>query len=1009
MPDAPARPHASLPHQPGRHPSRTATGAAREGDSPDALDCPQHLSFTVRFHGDLDTVALDRACDAVLNRHQALRGVFRDGSGAPGPGSAAALLRLVVEEAGPEVPGSEVAASSDAPPGPLGRLVLRRTGPREHRLLVAVPRQVFDSRSVELFVADLAVCYRARVEGREPVLPALAEAEPPDAREARIAAALPRAERYWAEHPVTDEVTLPGADRTEPGTRPGTRTGFRMPAELRDRLAAVADRIGVSRYELLVASVHALLFRYGNTAPVTALDIDTRTPDQRDLVGAHANELPLRSEPESGLPFADFARRVGSGLRELQTVREVPLGRVRPEAEPGAEPGAAPAPVQLAYHRETPVPRFAGAEATVDRHPPAGPVRHTLQISVADGTDGLDVVLRYPADPVTENTVRSVARHWRSLLGHVANEPGTALADLPLLGREETDALLAEGCGTTVPPSARTVPELVAAQAARTPDAVAVVHAGRQLTYAQLDTAAARLADGLRRKGIGPGALVAVRASRTERLLVGLLGVLKAGAAYVPLDPEYPADRLDFITTDSRAALELTDADLVAVTEDSGEPERAVPQPPAPGDLAYVIYTSGSTGRPKGVQIEHGSLVNLLLAMRDLLGTGPGDRWLASASAAFDMSVPELYLALVTGGTVVMAGEAQVRQGAELRELIARQGITHMQATPTGWSMLLDAGFEAPGITAVTGGEAITPTLARRLRPKVGRLVNLYGPTETTVWSMADDIAAGADRVTIGLPLANTRVYVLDERLVPVPRGLEGDLYIAGAGLARGYLGRPELDRERFLPDPFGARGSRMYRTGDRVRRRDDGRLEFLGRGDDQIKLRGYRIELGEIESRLLAVPGVDQAAAAVREERLAGYFVGSADPGELRRALAASLPAYMVPDVFVALGSLPATPNGKLDRSALPSPAEAVAGLPFAAEGDVLETVRHIWCEVLRIPELGDTEDLFDLGGHSLTMTQISARVLDRLGVEVPLHAYFESPTVAGLAAVVAELLARE
>ncbi|WP_443054277.1 AMP-binding protein [Streptomyces sp. NBC_00271] len=276
----------------------------------------------------------------------------------------------------------------------------------------------------------------------------------------------------------------------------------------------------------------------------------------------------------------------------------------------------------------------------------------------------------------------------------------------------------------------------------------------------------------MRSKGIGSGALVEVRASRTERLLVGLLGVLKAGAAYIPLDPEYPAERLDFITGDTCAVLELGDAELSAVTEDTGEPNKPATASPEPDDLAYVIYTSGSTGRPKGVQIEHGSLVNLLLAMRDLLDARRAHRWLASASAAFDMSVPELYLPLVTGGTIVMVSETQTREGAALRELIARHEVTHMQATPTGWSMLLDVGFDAPGITAITGGEALTLTLAQRLRPKVGRLVNLYGPTETTVWSMADEIGPETDRVTIGHPLANTRVYVLDERLTPVPARL---------------------------------------------------------------------------------------------------------------------------------------------------------------------------------------------------------------------------------------------
>ncbi|WP_405883201.1 amino acid adenylation domain-containing protein [Streptomyces sp. NBC_01136] len=1003
MPDAPARPHVSLQSRPDPRPASAAQSALWFNELLEDCGAAHHLPFAVHLHGGLDVAALDRACDAVLSRHQDLSGAFEDRAGAPFLVPAAVRPRLVIEDESPEATQRHLLAPFDPVRGPLGRLVLQRIGPREHRLLVVFHQLVFDRRSAELFVADLTAFYRAEVEERKPELPALSPVEPAGGEEERIAAALPQAQRYWTENPFDDEVMLPGLERTAWGARPGESLEFRIPAGLRKQLTDVADRISVSPYELLVASVHAVLFRYGNTTPVTALDLDTRTPDQRERIGAHVSELPFSSSPEGGMPFSDFARLIRSGLGELQRVRDVPVGRVNA----GVKPGLALAPVHLTYHRGTTAPRFPGAEATVDRRPLGRTVRHTLHIALLDGPDGLDAVLQYSPESVTRGNIQSIGRHWLSVLTHIASAPGTALAELPLLDREESDSLLIDGSGAAVDHPVRTVPHLFTEQVARTPDAIAVIHADRHLTYAQLDAAAERLAGRLRSKGIGSGALVAVRASRTERLLVGLLGVLKAGAAYIPLDPEYPAERLDFITGDSRAVLELGDAELSAVTENTGEPDEAATASPAPGDLAYVIYTSGSTGRPKGVQIEHGSLVNLLLAMRDLLDARPGHRWLASASAAFDMSVPELYLALVTGGTIVMASETQTRAGAALRELIARHEVTHMQATPTGWSMLLDAGFDAPGITAITGGEALTLTLAQRLRPKVGRLVNLYGPTETTVWSMADEIGPEADRVTIGGPLANTRVYVLDERLTPVPRGIPGDLYIAGAGLARGYLRRPELDQERFLPDPFGAPASRMYRTGDRVRRRDDGRLEFLGRIDDQIKLRGYRIELGEIESRLLAVPGVDQAAATVREGRLAGYFVGSVEAGELRRALAASLPAYMVPEVFVALDALPTTPNGKLDRSALPSPPEAVA-LPSMDTGNVLETVRQIWCEVLRIPELGDTEDLFDLGGHSITMTQISARILGRLGVEVPLHAYFDAPTVEGMAAVVADLRVR-
>ncbi|MFB0619623.1 amino acid adenylation domain-containing protein [Streptomyces sp. AGS-58] len=983
-----------MPEVPADSPLIPPGGPSGDGGAVD------HLSFAVHLRGDLDVAALGRACDAVLGRHPGLGRAVEDRAGVPVLVPAATRPEPVFDRPGREDTREHITAAFDLARGPLCRLVLQSLGAAEHRLLVVAHPLVFDRPSVEVFVTDLAAFYRAETGSGDPALPELG---PDAAEEPRAGTGSPLGRWYRADDTAGADLLLPGLDGAVQDVGSDDAVRLRIPAGVRDSLQDVAERTGVTRYELLVASVHALLFRYGNTAPVTALDLDTRTPHEYPRIGAYAGELPFSSAPRGDTAFADFAREIGAALRGPHRVR----GAAPAGVAAGTRPGPAVAPVHLSYSRWTSAPDFPGLVATVDPVPAGAAVRHRLCVTLLDGPDGIDAVLQYPPGSLTGDDVRSVGRHWLSALTHAATAPDTVLAELPLLDQEERDRLLAGHDDTAVARPQTTVPDLFARQVARSPDAVAVLHADRRLTYAQLDAAATRVADRLRDRGVGPGDLVAVRASRTERLLAGLLGVLKAGAAYLPLDAEYPAERLEFILADSRAAHELGDTELAAA-EECGAPGGTARPSPAPDDLAYVIYTSGSTGRPKGVRIAHRSLVNLLLSMRDLLAARPGDRWLASASAAFDMSVPELFLPLVTGGAVVMASETQTRDGSALRALVDRQRVTHMQATPTGWAMLLDAGFTAPGITAITGGEALPLPLARRLRPKVGRLVNLYGPTEATVWSTADEIGPEPERVTIGRPLANTRAYVLDERLAPVPKGVPGDLYLAGAGLARGYLGRPELDRERFLPDPFGPPGSRMYRTGDRVRRRGDARLEFLGRADDQIKLRGHRIELGEIESRLLAVPGVDGAAAAQRDGRLVGYFVGSTSEGELRRALAASLPAYMVPEAFVALDALPVTPNGKLDRPALPSPPEEVAA-PGAAPGNLLESVRQIWCEVLRVPDLGDTEDLFDLGGHSLTMTRISARVLDRLGVEVPLHAFFDAPTVRGLAAVVAGLRARE
>ncbi|MEU7042154.1 amino acid adenylation domain-containing protein [Streptomyces varsoviensis] len=984
------------------HPARPAS-AAQSGIwfNESLADCGtvHNIAFTLRLDGDLDVEALRRACAAVLAAHRQLGCAIEDRAGVPHLVPAPVQPELVVEPERPDALRASTTAPFDLARGPLFRPVLQVIGARAHRLLITVHHIVFDGLSMETFLTDLAARYEAETAQGDPgPLPPVPE-EAADAEEARIAAKLPAARRYWAEHPPgDDDVVLPGLEGAAHGVADGATAEFRFPAGLHARLGPLAERIGVSRYELLIAAFHALLFRYGNPTPVTALDLGTRTPDQRGHIGVHVNELPFASAPEADAPFDEYARAVRAGLRELYQVRDVPLGR----AGARVRPGVALAPVTLSYRRMGPAPRFPGLDASVEWQISNHTARNALRVELTDTADGLDAMLQYPPDAMTREGAESIGRHWLSVLGHLTAAPATPLAELPLLDRDARATLLTGWNDTARRYPARTVPELIAEHAARTPDAVAVVHADRRLTYAELDADAARLAARLRARGIGPGALVAVRASRTERLLVALLGVLKAGAAYVPLDAEYPSERLTYVLEDSGAVLELTDTDLAPPAADGPPADLA---PPAPGDLAYVIYTSGSTGRPKGVRIEHRALTNLLRSVQELLGARSDATWLALTSVSFDISGLELFLPLVTGATVVVASESQTRDGAELSALAARHGVTHVQATPTGWAMLLDSGFDVPGVTALVGGEALPLAFARRLRPAVARLVNVYGPTETTIWSTAQEIGPDPDRVTIGRPLANTRVYVLDERLSPVPVGVPGDLYIAGAGLARGYVGRPDLDAERFPPDPYGRPGARMYRTGDRARYRPDGRLEFLGRSDDQIKLRGYRIELGEIESRLLAADGVDRAAVAVRDGRLVGYHVGAADAGGLRRELAAALPAYMVPEVFVALDALPTTPNGKLDRAALPEPPEAAA--PSASDGSAspLEAVREIWCEVLRLPTLGDTEDLFDLGGHSITMTQISTRILERLDVDVPLSAYFDEPTVRGIAAVVADL----
>ncbi|MGH3656515.1 MAG: non-ribosomal peptide synthetase, partial [Micromonosporaceae bacterium] len=505
-------------------------------------------------------------------------------------------------------------------------------------------------------------------------------------------------------------------------------------------------------------------------------------------------------------------------------------------------------------------------------------------------------------------------------------------------------------------------------------------------------------------------------------------------------DPDHPEERQRLVTLDSGARVLLTTTGLrdrlgwfagsVVDLDDRSGPVPATGSVPvagsapaarlAPangpvrgtgGDVAYQIYTSGSTGVPKGVAVEHRSVRNLLDSMRGILDAGPDDVWLGLTSLSFDISTLELMLPLGTGGRVVLVPDQDVNDGWALAALVRGHGVTHVQATPSSWQLLVEAEFTAPGVVALSGGEALPAPLAREIRGRVKRLYNVYGPTETTIWSTLAELSGEAGAVSIGRPLGNTRCYVLDEAGDPSPVGVPGELLIGGAGLARGYPGRPGLTAQRFVPDPYGPRGGRLYRTGDRVRWQPDGMLTFLGRTDGQVKLRGHRIELGEIESVLLAMPDVARAAVVVREDvpgdrKLVGYLtpaaVASPDAAQLRRDLAARLPAHMVPSALVVLETLPRTPNGKLDRVALPAPSRE-RPVPRGDTGDpVAEAVSRIWCEVLGLEQVGLDEDLFDLGGHSLTITQIAARIRDRLGADVPLHVFYDESTVSAIAAAV-------
>ncbi|HEX8811067.1 MAG TPA: amino acid adenylation domain-containing protein, partial [Terracidiphilus sp.] len=587
---------------------------------------------------------------------------------------------------------------------------------------------------------------------------------------------------------------------------------------------------------------------------------------------------------------------------------------------------------------------------------------------------------------------------------------------------------LVEWNATPSEPRAKSLPEWFEARVEQTPDAIAVEDEQSEVSYAELNRRANRLARHLRGLGVGPERLVGICSSRSQAMMVALLAVLKAGGAYVPLDPAYPQERLRYMLQDSGVEVLLTEQGLLAGlpphpghticldrderqwAEQSGENLGEAAQA---ANLAYVIYTSGSTGKPKGVQISQGALVNLLGSMQQEPGLGSEDRLLAVTTLSFDIAALELFLPLLTGARLVLASGETARDGVRLQGRLREAGITVMQATPATWRLLLETGWTGDGKLRIwCGGEALGRDLAEQLLLRCGALWNMYGPTETTIWSAVERIESGTGPVRIGLPVANTEFYVLDGNLQLLPVGVVGELHIGGRGLARGYLRQEELTAQKFIAHPFSAQaGSRLYKTGDLVRRMGDGRLEFLGRLDEQVKVRGFRIELGEIESALSQHAGVKAAVVEARvdglqEKQLVAYVVpqGTVAAEDLRTALRQRLPEYMVPSQFVFLSSLPLTPNGKVNRRALPGPEPAgtKAAEKRMPPRDAREKkLAEIWAAVLGVSPIGIHDNFFDLGGHSLLAAKLISSIEKVMGERLSLADVFRTPTIAQMASL--------
>ncbi|MFI6107831.1 amino acid adenylation domain-containing protein [Streptomyces sp. NPDC051310] len=1000
----------------------------------DQLDpgSPQyHVPAAFAVRGPFDPVAFRRALDALVARHESLRTVFRTPSGGAPVQIVAAAGRaaLRVER---DVPAGEVDARMraeaarpfDTAAGPLLRAAVYAVDDASHRVLLVAHHLVCDGWSLQVILREVSAAYEAALKDLPHQLPELPLQFPDYAawqRERMAAGAYDGAVAHWAGQlrGAPGTVALP-LDRPRPAVRSaaGGSVRFRIGAAVRKRLADVARAHGATPFMGLFAVYAAFLGRLtGREDLVIGFPVSGRDrPELQEVVGMLTNTLALRVDLGGDPSYGELVARLRARLLASGPHQDAPFEAVVDAVAPARETSHDPVvQVVFAYDDDTELSlQLAGARVTrVELDLPTAKFDLHLHVERAGGELAAQFIHR--TELFDTATVRDWVRGFETLLADALARPDEPLSRLDAVPADERARVLAAADRTAeAAPVGRLVPDLVADRAAERPDATALVCGEERLTYRELLARADALADRLRAAGARPGVRVGLLLPRCADMAVAALAVLRAGAAYVPLDPAHPDARLRYMADHSGAALLLVtaatagrDLGVAALRVDGPADGAAVPGPavaPDARDLAYVLYTSGSTGVPKGVAVEHRALLNLAVAVRPRFPVTAGDKVLQFVSFGFDVAVSDLFFAWVAGAELHIAQEDE-RLGEALFARLRDSGITYVFLPPSAAMMLPDgAGGALPRLrTLAVGGEACPAGLVARLAAPGRRIVNAYGPSEATVYATTADLRPG-EPVVIGHAVPGARTYVLDARLRPVPTGVTGEVYVAGASLARGYIGQPGLTAERFVADPYGPPGTRMYRTGDLGRIDARGVLHYLGRSDTQVKLRGFRIELGEVEAVLAGVPGVSTAAAAVRGGRLVAYVVGGAPDGVLRARLAERLPGYMVPEVFVRLDALPLNRSGKVDRAALPEPPAArpaAADAYTAPDGDTERLVARAWAGALDLDRVGVHDNFFELGGNSVRLLAVLAALRTRYDEEaLGLVDLFRHPTVAALAA---------